>query len=397
MLCVAVALPVYADELSDAKQRANDIQQQLNESQSKVNALKESQYSLSEYMSAADAQINDIQSVINDYKTQSEEKEKRIKELEVQIDEKEEEIALEYQSMQKRIQFLYENLNNSYLDAFFSSDNFADAINKISYLLELTNYDRKQMNKLKEMKADIETTKEAIEDQQKEIKKLQTAQEDEQKVIQQLYEAKAAELETTEGQLAMEEALSTSLQQELAGAESEIAAAVAMFEEQAGGGDDSGDSGGGDDGGAIGTSGQFCFPLPGEYYSWWYVTSPYGYRINPITGYGGENHSGMDIGVPYGTPIYACDSGTVVWSAWSDSAGNYTVIYHGNGIYTEYMHQCERIVYNGQWVERGQTIGYVGSTGWSTGPHLHLGVIIDYSGSFLSYNRVDPAPYIGMG
>jgi murein DD-endopeptidase MepM/ murein hydrolase activator NlpD len=110
------------------------------------------------------------------------------------------------------------------------------------------------------------------------------------------------------------------------------------------------------------------------------VTSPFGYRW-------GRLHAGIDIGVPYGTPIHAAASGTVVLAAWTGGYGNYTCIDHGGGLATCYAHQSSYATSVGAQVAQGQVIGYVGSTGHSFGAHLHFEVRING-------NPVDPLGYL---
>ena len=118
------------------------------------------------------------------------------------------------------------------------------------------------------------------------------------------------------------------------------------------------------------------------------VTSPYGWRIHPI--YGKEKfHYGVDLANVKGTPIYAAKGGTVSGTGYNSSAGYYVVIDHGDGFKSYYYHLTHYIVSRGNKVSGGQTIGYMGSTGASTGPHLHFG--ITYNGSW-----VNPSKYIGV-
>jgi murein DD-endopeptidase MepM/ murein hydrolase activator NlpD len=110
------------------------------------------------------------------------------------------------------------------------------------------------------------------------------------------------------------------------------------------------------------------------------VTSPFGMRW-------GRMHEGIDIGVPYGTPIHAAASGTVIYAGWMSGYGNLTVIDHGHGLATAYGHQSSLAVGNGQSVTQGQTIGYVGCTGHCFGPHLHFEVRVNGQ-------PVDPLGYL---
>lgn len=116
------------------------------------------------------------------------------------------------------------------------------------------------------------------------------------------------------------------------------------------------------------------------------VTSPYGWRIHPILGYE-KFHTGVDFGADYGTPIYAAQAGTVMWADWYGGYGNTIVIDHGNGIATLYAHLQSFYVQAGDRVEKGQVIGEVGSTGFSTGPHLHFELRVQGE-------PIDPAPYL---
>ena len=117
-------------------------------------------------------------------------------------------------------------------------------------------------------------------------------------------------------------------------------------------------------------AGRFIWPVKGP------ITSPFGMRINPIT-HKYSGHTGIDIGVPYGTPIDAADGGTVIFAGWNVAYGNMTVIDHGGGFSTMYAHQSKQLVAVGDHVTQGQIIGYIGTTGWSTGPHLHFEIRVN--------------------
>ena len=114
---------------------------------------------------------------------------------------------------------------------------------------------------------------------------------------------------------------------------------------------------------------SFTWPCPGSSR----ITSGFGGRSSPTEG-ASTNHQGIDIGAPTGTDIVAAASGEVVVSTYSYSAGNYIMISHGGGVYTVYMHASKLLASVGQTVKQGQVIAKVGSTGYSTGPHLHFGI-----------------------
>ena len=118
-----------------------------------------------------------------------------------------------------------------------------------------------------------------------------------------------------------------------------------------------------------------------------YVSSPFGYRWHPVTGKW-SMHNGVDLPAPKGTPIYATRSGYVTIATYHYTAGNYVTINHQDGYSSVYMHMTHYVVSKGDYVKAGQLIGYVGSTGRSTGPHLHFG--ISYMGEY-----VNPMDYIG--
>jgi murein DD-endopeptidase MepM/ murein hydrolase activator NlpD len=115
------------------------------------------------------------------------------------------------------------------------------------------------------------------------------------------------------------------------------------------------------------------------------VTSPFGWRIHPIF-HVRKFHTGIDIGVGYGTPIHAADGGRVIYATWMSGYGNTTIIDHGNGISTLYAHQSTILISSGS-VTKGQVIGYVGATGYATGPHLHFEVRVNG-------NPVNPLGYL---
>ena len=393
LLAFLLGQSVFADDIYDAKQRQQELEQELEESQAKLEELRALVANAREEVAQVDGQIAEVEQIITDYQNQSDQKQIEIEELQAQIEQKQKEIDAEYALMSKRIKFMYENMSNSYVEVFFTSESFADALNRIQYQLDLTNYDRQQMEKIKGLQAEIVKKKEQVEAERAAIEELKAAQENQKAILDEMLEVKA-------------QALSEAQNAEALAAE-QNAAIAAMVEEQRAVVDqlvkeyeekrrqelqDQGIEAGG----YVPSAGSFLWPLPQPYDSRW-ISSWYGWREDPFGGGYSSYHSGLDVGAPLNTPIFAVLDGQVVLSAdgWNGGCGNYTVIYHGGGLYTEYMHQNIRAISVGQYVMQGEVIGYVGTTGSSTGYHLHLGVVISDHG-FDYTQRVDPAPYLGL-
>lgn len=387
-----LAFPVAADEIYDAKQKQQELEQQLEDSEALLAELRQNVESAKQAVDEIDGQIAVVEAVISDYELQKGDLELRIDELQAQIDDKQIQIEYEYALMSKRIKFLYENLGNSYVEAFLTSETFADALNKVQYLIELSDYDREQMEALQKLQDGIREDQSEVQVEKEEVEALISAQNEQHAVLDDMLAVKAEALGVAQDAEANAEAQNAAIAEMLEEQKEVVEELVAEYnrklEEQ---------RKASNSGEAMWTGGSFLWPLPSPYGSN-YITSWYGYRSDPFGGGFSDFHGGIDIGAPCNTPIYAVLDGTVIMSSdgWNGGCGNYTVIYHGNGLYTEYMHQNYRIVSVGQTVTQGETIGYVGTTGSSTGYHLHIGVVLSDHGFDYSA-RVSPAPYLGLG
>lgn len=402
-LSALLVFPVFADDIYDAKQKQQELEEKLSASESRLEALKEKVEKAQQAVEEIDGQIAEVEAVISGYEAEKEELNDQIKGLQKQINKKQKEIDHEYDMMSKRIKFLYENLGNSYVEAFLTSETFADALNKVQYLIELSDYDRQQMEILKKLQKGIKEDQDEVKVERGEVVDLIEAQNEQKNVLDGMLEVKAEALSRAEEAQANEEEKNAYIAGLLEEQKETVNALVEEYnrkleeqrrqQQQQGGGNGDDDGGGGE---FIWSGGSFLWPLPAPYGTN-YITSWFGYREDPFGGGYTSYHSGIDIGAPCDTEIYAVLDGTVVLSAdgWNGGCGNYTVIYHGGNLYTEYMHQNYRAVNVGDTVVQGQTIGYVGTTGSSTGYHLHIGVVISDHG-FDYTCRVDPSTYLGL-
>ena len=434
LVCALLLTCVYADDEIDSLEEENArLQEQISEEEDRIASLEESVADLEEYIAALNEEIDYIQSIIDDYEAQKNEKydyidtlnahiadlEQQIADKEAEIIDKEEEIANEYLQMKKRIKFMYENVGNSYIEALFTSKTFSEAIEKIQYLLELTNYDRRQMQEIQAMKRAIQETKKAIEkdketvqaevkeveEQVAAINELEEAQEAEQALIQEIKDIQVETLIEREAEINEAQEIINAMAAEIAANEDMIDTIVAEYEaelerqrqEAEARRLEAEQSGGEVDYEYYGSDQGFIWPLPGAYTT---VTSTFGWRYDEdVLATGASTfHSGIDFYAPEGTPIYAVMDGIVVASDFSSGIGWYVAIYHGGGLYTECHHMCQcACVSVGEEVYQGETIGYTGATGWyCTGPHLHFGVCYGDSAWALTNNYVDPAPYLGI-
>ena len=331
----------------------------------------------------------------------------------------------------ERIQAMEEEGTVSYWSVLFKAKSFTDLIDRLNMMEEIHRADQRRMNELSEAaqavaeaRTALESEKLALEDSRAELKASQAVLDEKRaeadELLAELNEDKRA-LDAMEADWEAEEA---KLAAEIAAAEVEYTKALKAEEEarrkeeerkrkeeeerkrkeeeekkkqeeaNKGSGSNSGSNNGGSgnsggNNGGSGNSGGSGF-VSGESWarpcSWRKLTSPYGYRIHPTTGQY-KFHNGVDLANNQGTPIYAARSGKVTVDTYGSTYGYYVTINHGDGYSSLYAHMTRSVVDKGDTVKKGQLIGYMGSTGRSTGPHLHFSIF--YNGS-----SVNPMNYI---
>ena len=320
----------------------------------------------------------------------------------------------------ERIQAMEEEGTVSYWSVLFKAKSFTDLIDRLNMMEEIHRADQKRMSELSEAaqavaeaRAALETEKTALEESRAELKESEAvldakrAEADELlnelnadkralDALEEEWEAEeakvsaeiaAAEVEYTKALKAEEEARRKAEEERKRREEEERKKQEEANKKPVSGGSNNGGSnnGGSNDGGSSG--GSF---VSGESWarpcSWKKLTSPYGYRTHPVTGQY-KFHNGVDLANDQGTPIYAARSGKVTVATYGGTYGNYVTINHGDGFSSLYAHMTRYVVHKGDTVKKGQLIGYMGSTGRSTGPHLHFSIF--YNGS-----SVNPMNYI---
>ena len=305
----------------------------------------------------------------------------------------------------ERIRAMEEEGSLSYWAVLFQANSFSDLLDRLNMVEEIAASDQRRLKELdaaaKEVAAahqELEVEKQELEGTKEELAEAQVEldvkREEADELLLQLI-AKSEELEDLHEGFEMED---ESLMEEIAQKEKEYNEAkhqewlaymatyttvppATTAPPSTGSGNGSGN--GSNTGGNAGSNATWLRPC-----SYIMVTSPFGPRKSPTAG-ASSYHQGIDLGAPEGTPIYATRTGRVTIASYSNSAGNYVSINHGDGFSSIYMHMLRSVVSSGQAVSAGQLIGYVGSTGISTGPHLHFG--ISKNGVY-----VNPAAYINF-
>lgn len=347
------------NELSDKKSEEKKIKDQIAKDKATAAAYQRELEELDREISILTEQISIIEELFNEWQAVRNETQAQINKLE---EDKEAELAA-FDSM---LRMSYQYGDDTYFNLIFGSEDIGDFLSRtdlLSYHFAandniLTNLST-TITALEEANAQYETSISQLDifgKEQEELKK--TLEEREKTALDKKLEYENnAEIKQKE---------LDAKQKEMAQMEAEI---KRLYQENRK-----------NDGSTY--SGIFCTPTKN-----YRLSSPFGWRTSPISGKK-ELHNGLDFAAPAGTPIYAADDGTVIDSRYSNSWGNVVQIDHGGGVVTLYAHASARLVSKGQTVKKGEMIAKVGSTGWSTGNHLHFTV-------YKNGTAVDPMTYLG--
>lgn len=298
-----------------------------------------------------------------------------------ELEEAEEHLLQLQEKNKERIRAMEKNSGLSYWSVIFKANSFVDLLDRLKMIEEIAEADKERLEEMAiaaevvaAAKAELETQKVALEESKLELDAAQAELAVKRAEADKLLSELVAIGQEYEDLLEKSEDEQQELALEIAKAEKEYNAAKKKEQEAANPGN-----------GGYAPPSSAGWIVPCRYIA---MTSPFGMRWHPISG-GYKMHYGVDLANNTGTPIYAARSGTVSAASYNGSAGYYVSINHGDGFSSIYMHMTHYIVRSGQYVEQGQVIGYMGSTGGSTGPHLHFG--ISYNGTY-----VNPANYINI-
>lgn len=355
---------VGAENLNELQDKKNELQNQINESNEQIDEI---QIELTENLE----QLNNLNEKIYGYETEIASLEINLTDIEKEIEVVTEKLRLiqenydvQREILQNRIVALYESGDILYLDVLLNSKTLSEFITNYYLIGEIAKYDNELLESIENQKIQIENIKVSLEENKENIKEIKKNKEktsialENSKIIRNSYINKLSE-EEKETQSKID-----AFEEDLKKVEAQIVALTV---------------------GNIGddyVGGEFAWPAPG----YTTITSNFGMRYHPIFKVY-RSHSGTDIGMPTGAYIVSANDGIVTTSIYSNSYGNMIIINHGGGLSTLYAHGSEILVQTGQEVKKGDIIMKAGSTGWSTGPHLHFEVR-------LNGKCIDPMPFI---
>lgn len=348
VLCASVITlgATYADE----QQQLNEIHSKIDKSKSQLNEGKKKERQLGEQIKKLEGQITATEREIADIKGDINKTEQEIAVVKSNLQAAEQEMEGQNENLKKRLRAMYKNGDVGMVQILFGSESFTDFMSNMDMVQKIYDHDVEVLKVLEEQCEKIELQKKQLEALQAKLLTERQKEMDKQSTLQ-----------ANRGQVA-------SLKSEVAKSNAQIEAQLDALNAEANRLIDEIRRLQGD-GAFIG--GKFAWPGESSY-----VTSEFGMRHHPILKVN-KLHTGIDLRAPLGSKVFAANGGTVIKAGWNNSYGNVVMIDHGGQIVTLYAHNSKLLVKAGDVVSIGQTIAQAGSTGNSTGPHIHFEVRVN--------------------
>ncbi len=330
------------------------------EAEKVIAALESAKGDTQNYIEKIDGEISEIEKTIETLSANIIEKQEEVRQTQRDLEEAKERVREQYEYMKMRVRVSFESRSDTLAEAILTSKSFGELLNRAGYLEDIARYDQKKLDEFGAAVKEVETIEKRLESEEEALEEEKLKAESEAEAARQLMERKENEVAAYTASIGDKQAQIQEYQKMIEEQNAVIASLEAAIKaERARLAAEARKYGGG----------VFAHPCP----DYTRISDEFGMRMHPTLGVE-MMHNGVDFAAPSGTPIYAAADGDVIAAGYSSSMGNYVMIDHGSDIITIYMHASSLNVSEGQSVSRGDRIASVGSTGRSTGPHLHFGV-----------------------
>lgn len=390
-LCTGAAFSAYGTsaDIQDAKKKVSALEEEKKKVESAINELEGLKSDTAAYVKQLDGNLAQLASELTKLEGQIGDKEDEIATAQEELEAAKAAEEEQYDSMKLRIKYMYENGDTGFMEAIVQSQSIAELLNRAEYVSQVAEYDRKMLVKYGETKDAVALKEQELQNEREALVELQESTEAKEASVQKLMDQKQAELTSYNEKIRSAQGDLSEFDAQIKAQEAEVAkieAEMKRREEEARKREEEAKKKAEAAGKTYTTTNlgniSFIWPCPSSSR----ITSTFGDRESPTEG-ASSNHKAIDIGASTGANILAAADGEVTISTYSVSAGNYIMLDHGGGVSTVYMHCSQLLVSKGEKVKKGQVIAKVGSTGYSTGPHLHFGV--RSGGAY-----VDPLKYV---
>lgn len=354
----------YDQKIKETEQEKKSLEQKAEQLQKDLEDIQASRDDTMVYIEKLDKKTGELEEELEVLKGQIKEAKASVEKLQGELSQAEAEREKQYTTMKMRIKYMYENGNQEYIEILFGAASLTDLLNRSEYIEKIADYDQNMFERYQNIEREVKEKQQERQEKLQELEDLRAQTQKEKETVKELRQSKKKKLEQFDKQIEKSQDQIDEYTRQAVEAENEVEKLLQKKQDEI---DREMAAGSGNSGGE--TKG-LSWPLQGGAGR---ISSGFGPRNSPTAG-ASSNHRGIDLAIASGTPILASGSGYVVTATYSSSAGNYVMISHGDRLYTVYMH-CSRLAVNvGDQVSKGQVIAYVGSTGISTGAHLHFGV-----------------------
>lgn len=363
ILIIFLGTTLYGSTLDKLEKQLEALDQERENTEAALEDLKDNAKRLNQELQNLDQSMNTLNGDIQILESKLEEKGLEIVASQFDIETLLQEEAKAYEVSKERIKIMYEYGSTGFLSVLFEAHDLADFFNRAEYINRIVEFDINIMKELRRIELELIAKHESLETQKLELDALVIEAELKLQEMESLVRAKNKDMDIIENNRELYLEKMAWLEEQEALIDKAIKEEIAKSK-------------------LVYAGGKFSWPVPG----WYNINSKFGPRLHPIFKVW-RNHDGVDIPASYGVDIQAAASGKVLIAGWGNGYGNYVVIDHGSGYATLYAHCSSLLVEKGEAVTRHQKIAKIGSTGWSTGNHLHFGIQ-------LNGNWIDPEPLL---